>query len=828
MPSVPIDPDDLNHLSSLPMRNKLSLALVLGATALNAFNDNILKMMLVGLAPKVASGALGTEIGAWLGAMILLPFVLFAPVAGWLSDRFSKRSVLIAMLLAQAVILLLTGACFEAAWGETSVLLALGSFFLLAVQSTIFSPSKMGILKELAGSRRLGMVAGWLQMVTMIGILSGLGVGGAWFDAIYASSGDPWVAAARPIWILFAVAMLALLVGVAIQRTPAHQDITFRRALWWEHFKNLRECLDDLPMRRAFLGNSTYWFVASMLAAMFVDIGLALHPDPASGGAASASSQMTLMVGVGTVIGSLIVAWVNRRGLQLGIIPLGALGLALALIWSGVMPVQAAGFEYALLAVGLLGGCYMVPIQTFIQDRAEAEKRGRVLSSMNLLDSIAGVLAVLLLVGLKRLGFDFAGQFYTLGVLMVVAAIYTVKLMPHHLLRFIVMLIVRTVYKVRSVNHPRVPPSGGVLLLSNHVSYVDALILGAACERQVRFVMWDVLYNVWWMRWFLRIVGTVPISAIRAKDAIRSVAAALKEGQIVCLFPEGQITRHGCFNELRKGFELMARQSDALVVPVLLDGLYGSIFSHEGGRCFTKWPKKLRYPVTVHFGTPLEARTATARTVLHQWLDLSVQARTEQAAMTKPSHAEPQIPLINALSLLEIEWARVGDTLLCLDGPSGPVYQMLVQYVRLKPGVRLCADLAEIGACASQSVIVVSSVAGVSVAGLITDALRWIMVWDLPGVLNVAKTPYFPGVLDTDGRLLTISLPDPAMPAGEEGNQQGRRPSSLGRLLPGVSSASFLETFMKNNALTLSDDGFLLPAQLSLSDAGEPASGAEV
>ena len=118
---------------------------------------------------------------------------------------------LIAMLVAQAVILLLTGACFEVAWGETSVWLALGTFFLLAVQSTIFSPSKMGILKELAGSRRLGMVSGWLQMVTMVGILSGLGVGGAWFDAIYSSTGDPWVAAARPIWILFAVAVVALL-----------------------------------------------------------------------------------------------------------------------------------------------------------------------------------------------------------------------------------------------------------------------------------------------------------------------------------------------------------------------------------------------------------------------------------------------------------------------------------------------------------------------------------------------------------------------------------------------------------------------------------------
>lgn len=824
MHSTPADPENLNDLPVLPTRNKISLVLVLGATALNAFNDNILKMMLVGLAPKVAAGALGSEIGAWLGAMILLPFVMFAPVAGWLSDRFAKRSVLISMLVAQAVILLLTGACFEAAWGETSVLLALGTFFLLAVQSTIFSPSKMGILKELAGSRRLGMVSGWLQMVTMVGILAGLGVGGAWFDAIYTSTGDPWVAAARPIWILFTIAVVALLAGLAIQRTPSHPELRFHQALWWEHFKNLRECLTDLPMRRAFLGNSTYWFVASMLAAMFVDIGLTLHPDPTSSGAASASSQMTLMVGVGTVVGSLIVAWVNRRGLQLGIIPLGAVGLALTLIWSGAMPVQAAGFDHALLAVGLLGGCYMVPIQTFIQDRAEAEKRGRVLSSMNLSDSIAGVLAVLMLVGLKALGLGFAGQFWTLGVIMIIAAIYTVKLMPHHLLRFIVMLVVRSVYKVRAVNHSHVPARGGVLLLANHVSYVDALILGAACERQVRFVMWDVLYNVWWMRWFLRIVGTVPISATRAKDAIRSVAAALKEGQIVCLFPEGQITRHGNFNELRKGFELMARQGEATVVPVLLDGLYGSIFSHEGGRCFAKWPKKLRYPVTVHFGTALTAREASTDTVFNQWLDLCVQARQQQVAMTPAAPPESETPLINALSLLDMEWARASDTVLCLDPIHSPTQQTLSHYVRLKPSVRLCSDPSEISHCAGESVIVVGSARAVLDGVKDPSTQRWIMVWDEAGVMMPESPLHYRGVLDAEGRLISFSQPDPPMPKGEEGNQRGQRPGSLGRVLPGVLSGTALKALLANQSLTMSEDGFLFPAE----DAKKTAPDAKV
>ncbi|MCW0216730.1 MAG: hypothetical protein OJI67_00280, partial [Prosthecobacter sp.] len=169
------DPDALDKMKRLPTRAWVSIALVLGTTMLNAFNDNLLKMMLVGLAPKVAAGALGQNIGVWLGAMILLPFILFAPLSGFFADRYSKRSVILAMLTAQSLILLMAGLCFHLALGELSIILALGAFFLLAVQSTFYSPGKMGILKEIAGSRRLGLVVGWLQMVTMIGILAGLG-----------------------------------------------------------------------------------------------------------------------------------------------------------------------------------------------------------------------------------------------------------------------------------------------------------------------------------------------------------------------------------------------------------------------------------------------------------------------------------------------------------------------------------------------------------------------------------------------------------------------------------------------------------------------------
>jgi acyl-[acyl-carrier-protein]-phospholipid O-acyltransferase/long-chain-fatty-acid--[acyl-carrier-protein] ligase len=792
-PTAP-DPDSLDKMKSLPARAWVSVALVLGATLLNAFNDNLLKMMLVGLAPKVATGALGENIGVWLGGMILLPFILFGPLSGYFADRYSKRAVILAMLVAQSVILLMAGLCFHLALGELSVILALGAFFLLAMQSTFYSPAKMGILKEVVGSRRLGLTVGWLQMVTMIGILAGLGVGGAWFDSLYEQHGNAWLAAAEPIWWLFGVAVVAMIVGFYIQKTPAHPGVKYHHGLWWEHFGHLKESLSYAPMRRAFFGNSTYWFVASMAAAMFVDIGLALYPDQAVGGAATASSKMTLMVGVGTVAGSLFISWVNRRSLQLGMIPLGALGLAGALFYAGLTPVGTAKFDWALALVGFMGGCYMVPIQTFIQDTASAEKRGRVLASMNLLDSVAGVLGVAVLVGLKALGLGFQAQFWLLGVLMLVATVYIVQLLPHYLLRFIALAIVRSIYKVKSVHHERVPKDGGTMLLPNHVSYVDAFIMGASCTRQVRFVMWDALYNIPAMTWFVKLCGTVPISPTRAKDAVRTVAAALKEGRIVCLFPEGQITRHGIVNDLRKGYELMARQGDAQVVPAYMDGLYGSIFSFEGGLFFKKWPKNLRYPVTVYFGHPIPAKEATAEAVRAQILALSAEAILSRRDFQSTDHADKQQIIGNALRLMECEWVRQGETLLCLAPVGSVIHQTLVAFAEMKSRVRVVTEAASITGCAEGSVVAVGDA---TLVQKLEGVLEWprlgkyAMLWADAQVPVSEDVTVYRGLLHQEtGALIATCVPDPEMPDDERGLQLGIIPNTYGRLLPGYAVKS--------------------------------------
>ena len=364
-----------------------------------------------------------------------------------------------------------------------------------------------------------------------------------------------------------------------------------------------------------------------------------------------------------------------------------------------------------------------------------------------------------------------------------------------------VLGLVRVIYRVKAIHPERVPNGGGVLMLSNHVSYVDALILAAACPRPLRFVMWDVLYRVWWMNGFLRFVGTVPISATRAKDAVRTVAMALKEGGLVCLFPEGEITRHGMVNELRKGFELMARQGDAKVLPVWLDGLYGSMFSFQGGHFFKKRPKQLRYPATVFFGEPLEAKAANAAAVRRAMLAMSEQALMAREAWQRAG--EDRVAFVNALRFCDAEWHRPGDVLLCLEPVGSGSHRTVLQLARLLPGTKIIETMAQ---ASGAPVVAFGSLASLSRAGqgerlffcLDADAVQ-ILALSLPKVLR----GYFDAA---SGWLISSEFPNPPAAEGEE-SQQGTRAGTLGRLLPGLALESLPA------GLTVDDDGFVMPAE---------------
>ncbi len=391
-------------------------------------------------------------------------------------------------------------------------------------------------------------------------------------------------------------------------------------------------------LRLAGLGVMYFWFAAASIALMLIGLGKELYPEDTTGEATAISSLYNGVVLVGIALGSFFVSFTSRRNIELGLVPLGALGMAFWL-FVAVLAKPPASFPPSSLAeviyclgiagMGFSAGLYLVPLNAYIQDKADPRMRGRITSAVNLLSNVASVLAsvfVLLLRGNSTWSLSTDQQYFILAVMTVCAGIYITKILPRDFLRSLVAPLIRTIYKVRALNDHHVPDKGGVLMISNHVSYVDAFIISVACPRHVRFVIVEHFLKVKAFAWFLRMFDCVPISPQHAKEAIRTTADAIKEGGVVCIFPEGQLTRTGMLNELKKGFELIARQAKCPVLPVYMDSLWGSIFSFERFRYFYKVPKRFPYPVTVNFGELIPSDKISndyARAVLQ---DLSVDA----------------------------------------------------------------------------------------------------------------------------------------------------------------------------------------------------------
>ena len=614
-------------------RNWFSFASVLTVQSQNAFNDNLVKFVIIGLALAVAQGsAIGDNIQYIMSALLPLPFILLAPVAGFFSDTYSKRSVIYACLVAQ--MLLFMG--LAAAVYYHNIPFAILGFFLLSVQSTFFSPAKQGILKELVGSPRLAFVNGLMQMCTMLGILGGMWLGGKWFDSILLQGGDPWHAAFIPISAIGLLALTPLVIGLFVEHTPPHQTTPFTPSVFVRHFVHLKLLFEDHTLRRTAIGISFYWFVAYFLGLIVVSFGIELYHDTAAGGAASASAGMTATIGIGLMVGSSAVSALSRRRIELGMVPLGGFGLALGLVGLGLAPVGGKLFYSSLAFIGFSSGFFLVPLVAYLQDEAEEKHRGRVLSANGLLTSISGFLAIGFGFGLKELGISSSTQVLLFAPLMLFASLYVLKLQPQEFVRFTVGNFIKFIYKIDTTGLERVPKTGGLLMIANHVSYIDWLILSVSYPRPIRFIFNERYDKMPVSGWFLRLFSSLPVTPSRTREVMRKTSEAVRNGDIVCIFPEGQLSRTGIMNEMKRGFTLIAKQAESPVQPVYLDSMWGSIFSFERNRYFKKWPLHLRYSLTVNFGDPIPYETATPEIARDALLKLSEESLAARADLQSP------------------------------------------------------------------------------------------------------------------------------------------------------------------------------------------------
>jgi acyl-[acyl-carrier-protein]-phospholipid O-acyltransferase/long-chain-fatty-acid--[acyl-carrier-protein] ligase len=585
----------------------------MGLQGQNAFNDKALQFTLVPLGAWVAaqaSASWGSTLPHLLGMLILLPFILLAPIAGWASDTFSKTRVIRFTAWMQLIVLGIVLGSF----GLEALPITVACFFFLAVQSTILSPAKNGIIKELLGSDRLGFASGIMQMCTILAILAGQILLGIWFSARLESTGSGWQAGLLPMILITLGALVTIAMAYSIQVVPAQGKKPFTAALVGSHFQQLGLLFKSAPLRLSALGVAYFWVFGAIIQFITLQVAGELYPDGHANFGRSTSFMMLAAsggIGVGSVLGALI----NKRHIELGLNPLGGIIMMVAsllLIWATP---ETTFFYGALSMAGLGAAFFFVPINAFLQDKCDPDQRGNILAASSLLNCLAMAGAVVLQLAMMKAGLSTETQFFLVALASVGATWYVMRLLPRAFVKLLVMSALRAIYRIEAIDSSRMPEKSGVLLTPNHISYLDALILTAASPRPVRFLMVSHYFKKPLIGKFAKLFDAVPISTTRAKDAIQIAATAIEEGNVVCIFAEGELSRSGFLGEFKRGFELIARKADCLVQPVYLDGLWKSIFSAERGKFIRKMPRAIPFGVRVAFGEPRRARECSAAEV---------------------------------------------------------------------------------------------------------------------------------------------------------------------------------------------------------------------
>jgi acyl-[acyl-carrier-protein]-phospholipid O-acyltransferase/long-chain-fatty-acid--[acyl-carrier-protein] ligase len=643
-------------------RNWISFWSLMGLQAQNAFNDKALQYTLLPLGIWIAAGA------GWaayfphvLSLLILSPFILFAPIAGWASDNFSKTRVIRLTAWMQLTVLFVVMGSF----GLKELSLGVICFFFLALQSTILSPAKLGIIKELVGSKRLGFASGVMELFTILAILIGQIAISFWFTGRLDSSGDGWRAGLFPMLMVTFGAVVTLVMAYSIEVVPAQNKVLFRWPIIISHFKQLGDLFHARPLRLSALGVAYFWAFGAIVQLISIQIARELYPAGDSY-FASSSAWMMLAAGGGIAVGSILAAMINKQHIELGLLPLGGIIMIISALLLTLTQPETAFFYATLAGTGFGASFFFVPVNAFLQDECDPSQRGNTLAGSNLLNCLAMFGAVLLQLLLIKLGLSWQQQFLLIGITVCAATCYVMRLLPRAFLKLLTMSTLRAIYRIETIGADRMPEKGGVLLTPNHISYLDALILTAASPRPVRFLMVSHYFKKPLVGKVAKLFDTVPISGTRAKDAIKVAAESVREGNVVCIFPEGELSRSGFMGEFKRGFELIARKADCLVQPVYLDGLWKSIFSAERGKYFWKMPRAIPFGVRVAFGEARAGQDYRARDIRRELNSLAGEVfarRRESAGKVKEFLLQQSKPGDRALL-----WVHGGQVCSCSWG----------------------------------------------------------------------------------------------------------------------------------------------------------------
>ncbi|HXQ26764.1 MAG TPA: acyl-[ACP]--phospholipid O-acyltransferase [Candidatus Acidoferrales bacterium] len=603
------------------------------------FNDNGLKFLVtyIVIGMNLPQARRDTLVPI-VGALFALPFILFSMTGGYFADRYSKRSVTIGTKLLEIAVM----AFFIAALALRNLPMECAGVFLISAEGALFGPSKYGLLPELLPEARLSWGNGIIEFGTFAASIVGVMAAG-FLAQQYA--GREVIAG----FLLLACTFVGLGSSLGISRVPsANPAKRYRKNPFGDFFEQMKIVRGDRVLGWAVLGNTYLFFLAALLQLVSIIYGHdVLHIDDRH----TTYLQAALAIGIG--LGSIAAGYLSGGKIEYGLIPLGAVGMTVfsALLYSPGHSLWTVGVHLALL--GFFGGLFAVPLGALIQHRPKPEQKGGVIAAANLL-SFIGIFAAS---GAYYLSSNVLHQtpgamFLDGAVLTLVTTVYSIYLLPDSLVRFVLWAATHSIYRIRVEGRENIPATGGALFVANHMSFVDGLLLIASTDRPVRFLIYKGIYDLPYVKPFAKIIRAIPISSEqRPRETLHSLRAAseaIRSGEVVCIFAEGQITRIGQMLPFRRGFERIMKGVDAPIVPVNLDGVWGSIFSFERGRFVWKMPRSIPYPVTVSFGKPMPP-TASPQEVRRAVRELQTEAyrhrksrlRTLHQSFVRTAHRHP-------------------------------------------------------------------------------------------------------------------------------------------------------------------------------------------
>ncbi len=587
--------------------------------SLGAFNDNAFRnalVVLVGYHMGLDDDAVGFYSNI-APALFILPFFLFSASAGQLAEKHEKAQIIRWVKLFEIAVMLLAAVGF---WLK-SIPLLLGVLFLMGLHSTVFGPIKYAILPQALRTEELVGGNALVETGTSLAVLLGMVAGGA------AMSHSPLLASL----LVVGVALIGWFSSRAIPAAPATApDLVFNWNPLTETWRVLGFVAKDRTIFNSVLGISWFWFFGGVFT-----MQLPNYTKLFLGGNEGVQILVLALFSLGVGAGSLLCERLSGHKVEIGLVPLGSIGITLfgldlyfarpaaaSLHDLGALAFLAAPGSWRIIAdfvlVGLFAGFYIVPLFALVQSRAERSELSRVIAGNNIINALFIVGAAAFGMGLAAAGLTIPQIFLAVAVLNAVVAIYIYTLVPEFLMRFLTWILINTLYRVDARGLDNVPEHGPALIVCNHVSFVDALIVGGCVRRPIRFVMYYKIFRIPVLSFIFRTAKAIPIAGHKEDPALlerafEAIDAALQEGHVVCVFPEGGLTSDGSMAPFRPGVERMLARRPVPVVPCALRGLWGSVFSRRDsllGRA--RLPRRFRAHIELVVGAPVAPADASA------------------------------------------------------------------------------------------------------------------------------------------------------------------------------------------------------------------------